>query len=147
VIFRDSSPLRDDRDIEVVGVAAVHKVAGPAQMREQVRWRGHARPWLAVNAIGGIGLPRRLSRGLLRSLRRSRGASTGSQRCSLHTCAAYDWALGSRTSRSGPSRNVRLSQPLGSAAVMGRSDHCGNCDPTSRATRAASISTGLVFAK
>jgi hypothetical protein len=56
------------------------------------------------------------------------GASTGSQRCSFDTCAAYDCALGSRTNRSGPRRNVRLSQPFGSAAVMGRLDHCGNCD-------------------
>src|SRR5512133_4218338 len=72
-------------------------------------------------------------------------ASTGSQRCSLDTCAAYDCALGSRTNKSGPRRNVRLSQPFGSAAVMGRLDHCGNCDPTSRATSWLSISTGLVL--
>src|SRR5512133_2650755 len=74
------------------------------------------------------------------------GASTGSQRCSFDTCAAYDCALGNRTNRSGPRRNVRLSQPFGSAAVMGRWDHCGNCDPTSLGTSTVSISRDLVLA-
>jgi hypothetical protein len=61
----------------------------------------------------------------------------------LRTCAAYASALGSRTSSSDPRRNDRLSQPSGSAVVIGSSAHCGNWDATSRATSVASISTRI----
>ena len=47
------------------------------------------------------------------------GASTGSQRCSLSTCLAYQSPLGSRTVSSEPSRNVRLSQPSTSTSAIG----------------------------
>jgi hypothetical protein len=49
------------------------------------------------------------------------------------------WA-GAPTNSSGPRRKVRLSQPFGSAAVIGRPDQCGNCLRTSRPTSVASIS-------
>src|SRR5215208_3658809 len=68
----------------------------------------------------------------------SRGASSGSQRCSFSTANAYSAALGKRADISEPRWNVQLSQPPSATIRTGRPAHCGNWSATSRRTSSAS---------
>ena len=68
----------------------------------------------------------------------SRGASSGSHRCSFSTANAYSAALGKRADISEPRWNVQLSQPPSATIRTGRPAHCGNWSATSRRTSSAS---------